>query len=62
MMQINVSHQPPDCLHLRTRQPESERRTPPAGVWVALVSDIVGGDAAEFEAGLPLSNSTQPAA
>ncbi len=57
-MQINVSHQPPDCLHLRTRQPESERRTPPAGVWVALVSDIVGGDSAEFEAGLPLSDCT----
>lgn len=61
-MQINVSHQPPDCLHLRTRQPESERRTPPARVWDPSVSDNVGGDAAEFEAGLPLSNSTQPAA
>jgi hypothetical protein len=58
MMQINVSHQPPDCLHLRTRQPESERRTPPAGVWVAFVSDNVGGGAAEFEAGQPLSDCT----
>jgi hypothetical protein len=33
MMQINVSHQPPDCLHLRTRQPESERRTPHTRGW-----------------------------
>lgn len=32
-MQINVSHQPPDCLHLRTRHPESERHTPPARGW-----------------------------